>query len=108
MVRTNGPLVRLHNYAWRRGLDVLPVPPESRRMSGMAEEDVFRLQGVLQRLLSYSRDDVPPELPEWFGLVSRTLTLAAAGHRPHAQFLQDVWVLGRTGGKRRGVFVEIG
>ena len=108
MARIDGLKVRLHDLAWRRGLDVLPVPPESRRMEGMAEEDVFRLQGVLQRLLGYSRDDVPPQLPEWFPLVTRALALVEGGHRPHAQFLQDVWVLGATGEQTGGFFVEIG
>jgi len=77
-------------------------------MVGMAEEDVFRLQGVLQRLLGYSREDLPPRLPEWFALVTRALTLAEQGHRPHAQFLQDVWVLTATGDQSGGFFVEIG
>ena len=108
MARMTGVLARLHAMAWRRGLDVLPVPRESRGISGMTEEDVFRMQGVLQRLMGYSREDVDADLPEWASLVSEALNLACEGRRPHAQLLQDVWVLRQTGYQRDGFFVEIG
>ena len=108
MALLSGPLVSLHNVAWRFGLDVLPVPRECRGISGMAAEDVFRLQGLLQRLLGYSRSDTGVDLPEWAGLVTAALKLAAEGQRPHGQMLQDVWVLQCTGYQRVGYFVEIG
>lgn len=101
-------LEQMHAAAWRLGLDVLPVPPESRALTGMQQEDVFRLQGVLQRALGQQpgKDDVA--LPEWTPLVAEALQLADQGLIPRSQLLQDVWVLRATGRATPGFFVEIG
>jgi FkbM family methyltransferase len=101
-------LAQLHSWAWRSGLDVLPVAAESRGLRGMHEEDIFRLQGVLQRLLGYSRGVHDPDLPEWLGLVVDALSLAEGGTPPRSQFFQDVWVLRSSERMRDGFFVEIG
>ncbi|MEZ5117535.1 MAG: FkbM family methyltransferase [Candidatus Nanopelagicales bacterium] len=100
--------VRAHRAAWRLGLDVLPVGPESREIDSLEGEDVVRLQGLVQRALGYSRDVASYEPPEWLPLVSDALRLAAEGHVPRAQILQDVWVLRQTAFAASGYFVEIG
>lgn len=101
-------LEQAHAAAWRRGFDVLPVPRESRGLRGMEDEDVFRLQGVLQRAVGQApgRDAAAP--PPWAGLVAEALQLAERGVFPRSQFLQDVWVLRATRHQRDGFFVEVG
>lgn len=98
----------LHVAAWRLGFDVMPVAKESRRLSGMTAEDVYRLHGVLQRALGQGRAEDIHASPEWAGLVAEALQLLDQGIIPRAQFLQDVWVLRSTASQRCGYFVEIG
>jgi len=97
-----------HETAWKLGYDVMPIGSESRSLVGSPGEEVARLLGVVQRVLGYSREVADGPAPSWTRLVAEAFSLAADGHSPRGQLLQDAWVTLCTGRKRDGYFVDIG